>query len=210
MSFRDNLQHLRATHAMTQEQLALMLGVSRQSVTKWEAEKSYPEMDKLLKLCQIFDVTLDDLVQGDLTTSAPTPAVQARAAILREAAGGPPQDVCGYDEHMRTFAWKIAWGVFAILAGVALLMAWGGWAEASAPSLEAVGLIPLFAGIAIGLAAAGGAVAMGVAVSKSAEGIARQPEAEGKIRTTLMLGLVFIETAIIYALLVVILIIFVL
>ena len=137
---------------MTQEQLALMLGVSRQSVTKWEAEKSYPEMDKLLKLCQIFDVTLDDLVQGDLTTSAPTPAVQARAAILREAAGGPPQDVCGYDEHMRTFAWKIAWGVFAILAGVALLMAWGGWAEASAPSLEAVGLIPLFAGIAIGLA----------------------------------------------------------
>ena len=141
---------------MTQEQLALMLGVSRQSVTKWEAEKSYPEMDKLLKLCQIFDVTLDDLVQGDLTTSAPTPAVQARAAILREAAGGPPQDVCGYDEHMRTFAWKIAWGVFAILAGVALLMAWGGWAEASAPSLEAVGLIPLFAGIAIGLAAAVG------------------------------------------------------
>ncbi len=66
------------------------------------------------------------------------------------------------------------------------------------------------AGIAIGLAAAGGAVAMGLAVGKSTEGIARQPEAEGKIRTTLMLGLVFIETAIIYALLVVILIIFVL
>ena len=64
--------------------------------------------------------------------------------------------------------------------------------------------------IAIGLAAAGGAVAMGLAISKSAEGIARQPEAEGKIRTTLMLGLVFIETAIIYALLAVILIIFVL
>lgn len=126
MSFRDNLQHLRATHAMTQEQLALMLGVSRQSVTKWEAEKSYPEMDKLLKLCQIFDVTLDDLVQGDLTTSVPTAAVQARAAVLREAAGGPPQDVCGYDEHMRAFAWKIAWGVFAILIGVALLMAVAG------------------------------------------------------------------------------------
>ena len=66
------------------------------------------------------------------------------------------------------------------------------------------------AGIAIGLAAAGGAIAMGMAVSKSAEGISRQPEAEGKIRTTLMLGLVFIETAIIYALLVVILFIFVL
>ena len=75
---------------------------------------------------------------------------------------------------------------------------------------NAAGSKSLAAGIAIGLAAAGGAIAMGVAVGKSTEGIARQPEAEGKIRTTLMLGLVFIETAIIYALLVVILIIFVL
>lgn len=66
------------------------------------------------------------------------------------------------------------------------------------------------AGIAIGLAAAGGAIAMGLAVGKASEGISRQPEADGKIRTSLMLGLVFIETAIIYALLVVILIIFVL
>ena len=37
MSFRDNLQHLRATRNMTQEQLAMLLGVSRQTVTKWEA-----------------------------------------------------------------------------------------------------------------------------------------------------------------------------
>ncbi len=66
------------------------------------------------------------------------------------------------------------------------------------------------AAIAIGLAACGGAVAMGLAVAKSSESIARQPEAEGNIRTTLMLGLVFIETAIIYALLAVIMIIFVL
>ena len=51
---------------------------------------------------------------------------------------------------------------------------------------------------------------MGLAIAKSSEGIARQPEAEGKIRTTLMLGLVFIETAIIYALIIAILIVFVL
>ena len=73
-----------------------------------------------------------------------------------------------------------------------------------------IGSKAIAAGIAVGLAAAGGAVAMGLATAKSTESIARQPEAEGKIRTTLMLGLVFIETAIIYALLVVILIIFVL
>ena len=51
---------------------------------------------------------------------------------------------------------------------------------------------------------------MGMAISKSAEGISRQPEAEGKIRTSLMLGLVFVETAIIYALIIAVLIIFVL
>ena len=73
-----------------------------------------------------------------------------------------------------------------------------------------IGLKAIAAGIAVGIAAAGGAVGMGLATAKSAESIARQPEAEAKVRTTLMLGLVFIETAIIYALLVVILIIFVL
>ena len=73
-----------------------------------------------------------------------------------------------------------------------------------------IGAKAIAAGVAIGLAAAGGAVGMGIATSKSVESISRQPEAESKIRTTLMLGLVFVETAIIYALLVVILIIFVL
>ena len=75
---------------------------------------------------------------------------------------------------------------------------------------NSLGLKAIATGIAIGIAAGGCGVGMGLAVGKSAESIARQPEAEGKVRTTLMLGLVFIETAIIYALLVVILIIFVL
>ena len=68
----------------------------------------------------------------------------------------------------------------------------------------------LAAAVCVGLAAAAGAIGMGWAIAKSNEGISRQPEAEGKIRTSLMLGLVFIETAIIYALIVAILIIFVL
>ena len=72
------------------------------------------------------------------------------------------------------------------------------------------GLKSIAVALAIGIAAGGGGIGMGLATAKSAEGISRQPEAEGKIRTMMMLGLVFIETAIIYALLVVILIIFVL
>lgn len=64
--------------------------------------------------------------------------------------------------------------------------------------------------IAIGLGALGAALGMGLAISKAVDGISRQPEAEGKIRTTLMLGLVFVETVVIYALIVSILVIFVL
>ena len=62
----------------------------------------------------------------------------------------------------------------------------------------------------IGVACFGGALAMGIAVGKSSEAMARQPEATSQIRTTMMMGLVFIETVIIYALIVAILIIFVL
>lgn len=66
------------------------------------------------------------------------------------------------------------------------------------------------AGMTIAVVAAAGALSMGLVIFKTVESIARQPEAEGKIRTAMMLGLVFVETAIIYALIVAILIIFVL
>lgn len=75
---------------------------------------------------------------------------------------------------------------------------------------DSTGWKAIAAGIAIGLAAAAGAVGMGIAIAKTNESIARQPEADGKLRSTFMLGLIFIETAIIYALVVAILIIFVL
>ena len=65
------------------------------------------------------------------------------------------------------------------------------------------------AAIAIGLAALGGALGMGNAISRAADGVARQPEAQSQIQTMLMLGLVFIETVVIYALIVAILIVFV-
>lgn len=73
-----------------------------------------------------------------------------------------------------------------------------------------IGIKAIAAAIAIGIPAAAGTIGMGIIGAKTSESIARQPEAEGKIRTSYMLGLVFIETAIIYALLTVILIIFVL
>lgn len=72
------------------------------------------------------------------------------------------------------------------------------------------GMKAIAAAIAVGVAAAAGAIGMAIAIAKSNESIARQPEAKADIRSSMMLGLVFIETAIIYALIVAILLIFVL
>ncbi|MGN0693126.1 MAG: helix-turn-helix transcriptional regulator [Oscillospiraceae bacterium] len=67
MSFGQNLQYLRRLHnKMTQEELAQAMNVSRQTVSKWELDGAYPEMDKLIELCGIFSCTLDRLVRWDM------------------------------------------------------------------------------------------------------------------------------------------------
>lgn len=83
-------------------------------------------------------------------------------------------------------------------------------AEAAETAQRAVGSKAIAAAVVVGLVATAGALGMAIAIGKSTEGMSRQPEASGSIRSAMMLGLVFIETAIIYALIVAILIIFVL
>lgn len=83
-------------------------------------------------------------------------------------------------------------------------------AEEESGETDAVSAKAIAAAVIIAVASGAGAVAMAMAVYKSVDGTSRQPEAAGSIRTTMMMGLVFIETAIIYALIVAILIIFVL
>ncbi len=67
MGFGQNLQFLRKMrNKMTQEELAEKLGVSRQTVSKWELDAVYPEMDKVIELCKLFSCTMDELVRGDM------------------------------------------------------------------------------------------------------------------------------------------------
>ena len=101
MSLAENLQYLRAREGVTQEQLAERLDVSRQSVSKWESAASYPEMDTLLKLCDMFRVDMDTLLRGSVEKSL-------------------SEDTAGYDRFMTLYARKIAGGVSAIVGSVAL------------------------------------------------------------------------------------------
>ena len=102
MSFAENLVYLRQHYGVTQEGLAEQLGVSRQTVSKWEAGTNYPEMDKLLTLCDLFHVSMDDLMRGAVS-------------IAREG------DTERYDRHMNRYDASIVAGVACILAGVGMV-----------------------------------------------------------------------------------------
>ena len=103
MSFGENLQYLRRQANMTQEDLAAEMNVSRQTVSKWESDGAYPEMEKLLQLSARFDIDLDTLLRGS--------AAEARTA-----------DEQDYDGHMNRFTRQIMAGVTLILAGVTMLL----------------------------------------------------------------------------------------
>ena len=67
MSFGNNLQHLRKLKSITQEALAEKMAVSRQTISKWESDSAYPEMEKLFILSDLFNISLDKLLREDLT-----------------------------------------------------------------------------------------------------------------------------------------------
>lgn len=59
--FKDNLIQLRKMKQMTQEDIAEKIGVTRQSVAKWESGETIPDLDKCRMLAELFEVSLDDL-----------------------------------------------------------------------------------------------------------------------------------------------------
>lgn len=66
MKFGENLYNLRKATKMSQEKLAERMEISRQSVSKWENGESYPEMEKIIKLCDIFHCKINDLVHENM------------------------------------------------------------------------------------------------------------------------------------------------
>lgn len=134
-NFSFNLQQYRMDSGMTQEQLAEKMGVSRQTVSKWESGASYPEMEKLIALCSLFDCTLDALVRGDLPQNVPEePVVQP--ADIRPA----------YERVMTRTSWGIAAGVMMLIASVAVNLF-----ISSAGAREAWATVAMFLTVAAGI-----------------------------------------------------------
>ena len=64
MNISDRIQTLRKAKGMSQEQLADAVGVSRQAVSKWESEQASPDLDKVVIMSELFDVTTDYILKG--------------------------------------------------------------------------------------------------------------------------------------------------
>lgn len=62
MDFGERLQNLRKERGMSQEDLATILNVSRQAVSKWESGSAYPETEKIIAICKMFDTSMDELI----------------------------------------------------------------------------------------------------------------------------------------------------
>ena len=67
MSLGTNIQYLRKINRLTQEQFAEKMNISRQTVSRWEADEVTPELDKLVELCSMFSCKLDELVRENMS-----------------------------------------------------------------------------------------------------------------------------------------------
>ncbi|PEB61177.1 transcriptional regulator [Priestia megaterium] len=67
MRLGDQLQRLREEKNMSREELAQQINVSRQAVYKWENNKGYPDIQNLLRLSEIYETTIDELIKNDPT-----------------------------------------------------------------------------------------------------------------------------------------------
>lgn len=85
MKFSEKIIQARKAKALTQEDLAEAVGVSRQAVSKWETEEAKPDLDKLVAICKVLDLSMDYLCldkQPEVTVELPQPQKPKKAKYL--------------------------------------------------------------------------------------------------------------------------------
>ncbi|HPF82647.1 MAG TPA: helix-turn-helix transcriptional regulator [Bacilli bacterium] len=121
MDFGERLANTRKKSNLTQEQLAALLNVTRQTISKWESNEFYPETDKLISLTKILDVSLDYLLLGKeekISNNQSTIYIESEdssivssvykfvirdIAFTKEDKGVPVCILCGVDKHQFLF-----------------------------------------------------------------------------------------------------------
>lgn len=96
MKLAEQIYHMRTKHNLSQSELADTLGVSRQSVSKWETGASVPDLDKIMSMSEIFGVSLDELVTGNEREKIEESAkIKEETAHTTEKTAWPMRKVAG-------------------------------------------------------------------------------------------------------------------
>lgn len=138
MGFGLKLQNLRKEKGLSQEALAERLNVTRQAVSKWETGEGYPEMEKLLLISDLFQVSLDylmkDTVDKDINTSKDEKYYLDHIKIME------------YMKFKKSFALRIAIAVASIILSINLVLLFGETKQ------EYIGLVSMLIVIALAVA----------------------------------------------------------
>lgn len=124
MTLSEKIFRLRTEHSMSQEQLADKLEVSRQSVSKWETGTSVPDLDKLIKMCDIFSVSLDELTGRAKNTddAQSVPEVNTTNISLPPYSNVPPD----FDDSESTRRKRRAFGILFLAVSLLIIAAAAG------------------------------------------------------------------------------------
>ena len=154
MILADKIAQLRRQNGWSQEELAGRLNVSRQAVSKWEGGASIPDLDKILKMSALFNVTTDYLLKDELECPELEPAAaMAEVDDLEPLRTVSLEEANRYLETVRSLCGRMAGGVsLCVLSPIALLLL-GVWADGTPREDFAggLGVIVLLVLVALGL-----------------------------------------------------------
>ncbi len=123
MDFGSKLQNLRKEKKLSQEQLAEKLSVSRQAVSKWESNQSYPEMEKLIEMTKIFGCTLDDLTNNETTSENISQAKQKNPVndIINDITSIINKSINMFTDMKGDDIFKLIFVMFLVAVGISIL-----------------------------------------------------------------------------------------
>lgn len=153
MILADKIALLRRQQGWSQEELANQLDVSRQAVSKWESGASIPDLDKILKLSALFEVSTDYLLKNELEQPDARPGASVEMPEESHRRSVTLDEANAYLDTVQAVRGKMAAGVgLCILSPIALLLL-GAWADgtASEDRMAGLGVVILLVVVALGL-----------------------------------------------------------
>ena len=122
MSFGEQLSAVRRRSGLTQEQFAEQLQVSRQAVSKWESGRGYPEIEKILYICNRYQVSIADMLAQEAPAPAASPAPDAPAAPAASEQPLPRESLHNaFSAFLTNLSPKNKWMAGGVLLGVGAL-----------------------------------------------------------------------------------------